>query len=66
MDNKLLCEPIECELVGIDGNAFNLLGHWSKKAREQGRTPEEIKSVRDAAMSGDYNNLVATLFKHCK
>ncbi len=49
------------QLVGIDGNAFSIMGAFSSNARRQGWTSEEIKSVLDEAMSGDYNHLLATI-----
>lgn len=64
MTDTLHCEPIKLNLVGIDGNAFALLGSWNRAARKQGRTPAEIKSVLDDSMSGDYNHLLQTLVKH--
>lgn len=48
-------------LVGIDGNAFMLMGYFQKLAREQGFSKEWIQGVLDEAMSSEYNHLVATL-----
>jgi hypothetical protein len=59
MDKK-----VKLELVGLDGNAFSLLGAFSKAARRQGWTPEEIKVVRDKATSGNYDNLLMVLAMH--
>lgn len=56
----------KCNLVGTNGNAFALMGKFQSCARKEGWTKEEIKKVLDAAMSGDYNNLVATLTQHCE
>jgi len=49
------------QLVGLDGNAFAVLGAFQREARKQGWTPEEIATVRAEAMSGDYNHLLATI-----
>lgn len=65
MKDTLHCEPVKCELVGQDGNAFALMGHWQSCARKAGRTKEEIKAVLDDAMSGDYNHLLCVLDEHC-
>lgn len=46
------------------GNAFNLLGHFQRAAREQGWTEREIKDVIDKATSADYEHLLQTLIKH--
>ena len=48
-------------LVGEDGNAFAILGRFSRAARQQGWTPEEIKAVTQEAMSGNYDHLLATI-----
>jgi len=64
--DTLLCEPVGCELVGVDGNAFSLMAHWRKCAKKAGRSAEEIKSVLDEAMCNDYNHLIWTLDRHSK
>lgn len=66
MKDNLHCDPVPCNLIGVDGNAFALMGHWRKSAQRAGRTKEEIKLVLDEAMQGDYNKLISTLFKYCK
>lgn len=50
------------QLVGLDGNAFALMGAFSKNARRQGWTKEEIDKVITEATSNDYDHLVATLW----
>ncbi len=59
-------KKVKLRLVGLDGNAFALLGAFSQAARRQGWKPAEITAVRDEAMSGDYDHLVATLDDHCE
>jgi len=56
-----MAKKVKMQLVGIDGNAFCLLGAFSKAARQQGWSKEEINAVTNQAMSGDYNNLLYTL-----
>ncbi len=46
-------------LVGIDGNAFSIMGYTTKAMRRAGFTAEEINAMRKDAMSGDYYNLIA-------
>jgi hypothetical protein len=58
------CEPIVLTLVGLDSNAFALMGAWKREAKKQGRTAEEVKAVLDDCMSGDYNHLVSVLSDH--
>ncbi len=60
-----MSKKVNLELVGLDGNAFALIGAFQKQARKEGWTPEEIKAVRDEAMNGDYDHLLATLAEHC-
>jgi hypothetical protein len=64
MTETLHCEPIKLNLVGLDGNAFSLMGAFRRAARKQGRTPEEIKAVLDDCMSGNYDHLLQTLVLH--
>ncbi|MFO0807572.1 MAG: hypothetical protein U0746_03030 [Gemmataceae bacterium] len=51
-------------LVGADGNAFNLLGLFRRRAREQGWSQEKIQEVTDRATAADYSNLLAVLSEH--
>lgn len=54
-------QPVKMQLVGLDGNAFSLLGAFRKEARKQGWDVDSIGKVSSHAISGDYNNLIATL-----
>lgn len=57
-------KKVKLRLVGLDGNAFVLLGAFHKAARLAKWTPDEIKSVMDEAKSGDYDHLLMTLVEH--
>jgi len=46
-------------LVGIDGNAFAVMGYVRNAMREQGFGAEAIKEYTSSATSSDYNNLLA-------
>jgi len=61
----LVDKKVHLTLVGLDGNAFSLLGAFAAAARRQGWTNEEIRQVREYAMSCDYDHLVATLDSYC-
>lgn len=51
---------ITVELVGKDGNAFNILG-ICRRAMKHAELPEsEIEAFTTEATSGDYNHLLAT------
>ncbi len=45
-------------LVGIDGNAFSVMGYVLKAMKECKMSKEEQSEYQNKAMSGDYNNLL--------
>ena len=45
-------------LVGIDGNAFSIMGYVTNCMKEKKVSDSEMSSYREKAMSGDYNNLL--------
>lgn len=49
------------QMVGLDGNAFSILGRFNAAAKKAGWTPEEIKEVHDDATSGDYSHLLCVI-----
>ena len=53
-------------MVGLDGNAFAIMGAFQRQARREGWTKEEINEVLDKARSGDYSNLISTIAEHCE
>lgn len=59
-------KKINLELLGLDGNAFSLLGAFNKQAKKEGWNKEEIKEVITEASSGDYSHLLNTLSKYCQ
>jgi hypothetical protein len=50
--------PPGIELVGLDGNAFAIMGAMRRALREAGNSPEVVESYLQAAQSGDYDNLL--------
>jgi len=60
MEPKKL-KKVKMKLVGMDGNAFSILGRFSEAARKQGWPEEEIVRVRKEAMGGDYDNLLGVI-----
>jgi hypothetical protein len=66
MTETLHCEPIKLKLVGLDGNAFSLMGAFQRAARQQGRSAAEAEAVLKDCMSGDYNHLLQVLIAHTK
>jgi len=59
-------KKITLELVGLDGNAFALIGAFRRQAKAEGWTKEEIESVCNECMSGDYDHLLQTLISVCE
>ena len=57
-------KKVKMRLVGLDGNAFSLMGAFQQNARRQGWKKEEIDVVIKKCMSGDYNNLLRVLMEH--
>jgi len=51
------------KLSGTDGNAFAVMAKVSNALKEAGYSNMEIKKFREEAMSGDYNDLLATCAK---
>ena len=49
------------DLVGVDGNAYALMGYTQQAMRECGHSKEQIDEVMRRAKSSDYNNLICVL-----
>ena len=56
---------VKLNLVGINGNAFVIMGAFQVAACEAGWSKEETKQVLDEAMSGDYDHLLDVILSHC-
>lgn len=54
---------VKVKLVGNDGNAFAILGNVRNAMRKHKVPAEDIKLFMEEAMSGDYDNLLATCVK---
>ena len=46
------------DLVGVDGNAYSVMGYVRNAMREQKFSQEEIDAYLKDAKSGDYNHLL--------
>lgn len=51
---------ITVELVGQNGNAFNILGICLRAMRQAGLSQEERDAFQKEATSGNYDNLLCT------
>lgn len=45
-------------LVGINGNAFSVMGYVVASMKKEGRDEKEIEIYKKEAMSSDYDNLL--------
>lgn len=45
-------------LVGVDGNAFSIMGYVTHAMKERHKTKAEIDAYTKDAMSSDYNHLL--------
>lgn len=48
-------------LIGVDGNAFMLMGYTSRRLYKAGWPKSDIDLVLKIARSGNYNALICTL-----
>lgn len=63
---QIVDKKVKLKLVGLDGNAFSLMGAFQSAARKQGWLKEDIKKVLDECRTSDYSHLIVTLNAHCK
>ncbi len=64
MQNKTGQTKVVLTLVGLDGNAYSLMGAFQRAARRQGFSPEDITKVIVECTSGDYDHLLCTLMEY--
>ncbi len=63
---KVVNKTVNLDLVGVNGNAFMIMGVFQRQAKREGWTQEQIDAVLKEAKSGDYNHLLATIENHCE
>lgn len=51
---------VDGNLIGVDSNAFSVIGYTTKQLRRGGWPREDVDKVSRIAMSGDYDNVLAT------
>lgn len=59
-------KKVTLTLTGLNGNAFVLMGAFQAQAKKEGWTDDEINTVLDECMSGDYDHLLRVLMAHCE
>lgn len=57
-------KKVKMNMVGMDGNSFNLMGQFAKRARPDKWTDDEVQYVLNQCMSGDYNHLLSVLLRY--
>lgn len=50
-------------LVGVDGNAFGIMGYTGRALKQSGHR-DLVEKMQEEAMSGDYWNLIAVCDKY--
>lgn len=63
---KVIEKSVNLDLVGVNGNAFMIMGVFKIQAKKEGWTAVEIEAVLEEAKSKDYNYLLATIENHCE
>ena len=63
---KVVNKTVNLELVGVNGNAFMIMGVFQRQAKKEGWSQQEIDLVLEEAKSSDYNHLLATISNHCE
>lgn len=52
------------QLLGLDGNAFSILGRARQAWSRSGNDMDEWKKIHDEATSGNYDHLLQTMMEH--
>lgn len=63
---KVIEKTVNLDLVGVNGNAFMIMGVFKRQAKKEGWTTVEIETVLKEAKSKDYNHLLATIENRCE
>lgn len=45
-------------LIGVDGNAYAIMGYVVKAMKKEGRSPHDIEKYRTDAILADYDHLL--------
>lgn len=51
-------------LVGVDGNAYAVMGYTQRAMRHAGYSKDEIHQMIEEAESSDYNNLLCVCMEY--
>ena len=62
--DRVVDKKVIMSLIGLDGNAFSVMGAFQREAKKQGWTSDEINLVLGESRSGTYDHLLATIMIH--
>ena len=65
-EDHIHCDPVKMNVHANNRSLFSLLTFFSKAARKQGRTEDEISLVIKDCMEGDYMHTLRVLMNHTK
>lgn len=65
MKKQLVPKTVSLDLIGVDGNAYAILGAFQQAARKENWSEQEIEIVIKEAQSKDYDHLLLTILDHC-
>lgn len=51
------------DLIGVDGNAFSVMGYTARALKREGLR-DLVDEMREKAMSGDYDNLLCVCMEY--
>jgi len=54
---------VEVQLSGEDGNAFMIISRVRCALKKAGASEEQVEEYSNEAMSGDYDNVIATTMR---
>ena len=63
---QVVNKKVNLDLVGIDGNAYIIMATFTKQAKKEGWSQDEIELVIEEAQSKDYDHLVSIIMNHCQ
>lgn len=63
MEEETVDKPA-VQLLGRNGNAFAVIGACNTAAKKAGWSKEQIETVMDEMMAGDYDHLLHTAMKY--
>lgn len=63
---QVVNKKVKLSLVGVDGNAYAIMATFTRAARKEKWTNQEIELVIEEAQSKDYHHLLNTILSHCQ